>query len=185
MKTYIGTKIIQAEPQSKDHAEGYKVVYEDGYESWSPKDVFEKAYVEISTASVVLIEVLKNNTRQALALDFNKDWQAKIVEEVVNSAVRIGGKISFENESIPCELKTMEDKRQYVIDYTALIGKEKAETRKIKGVQGLDITILPEDGAAEIYQVLRNAILNNLIKEFELTIGSENIGFTEFNITRL
>lgn len=24
--------------------EGYKVVYEDGYESWSPKDVFEKAY---------------------------------------------------------------------------------------------------------------------------------------------
>ena len=24
--------------------DGYKVVYEDGYESWSPKDVFEKAY---------------------------------------------------------------------------------------------------------------------------------------------
>lgn len=23
---------------------GYRVVYEDGYESWSPKDVFEKAY---------------------------------------------------------------------------------------------------------------------------------------------
>ncbi len=24
--------------------DGYKVVYEDGYESWSPKEVFEKAY---------------------------------------------------------------------------------------------------------------------------------------------
>lgn len=52
MKTYIGTKIIEAEPcaawkNSGDHKvgdPGYKVRYEDGYESWSPKDVFEKAY---------------------------------------------------------------------------------------------------------------------------------------------
>ncbi len=41
MKTYIGTKIIQAEPQD----EGYKVVYKDGYTSWSPKAAFEEAYV--------------------------------------------------------------------------------------------------------------------------------------------
>ena len=27
--------------------DGYKVVYEGGYESWSPKDVFEKAYHEV------------------------------------------------------------------------------------------------------------------------------------------
>lgn len=27
-----------------DCHDGYYVVYEDGYESWSPKDVFEKAY---------------------------------------------------------------------------------------------------------------------------------------------
>lgn len=27
-----------------DKQEGYKVRYTDGYESWSPKDVFEKAY---------------------------------------------------------------------------------------------------------------------------------------------
>lgn len=44
MEKYIGTKIIVAEPEVKDGAEGYKVVYEDGYVSWSPKDVFEKAY---------------------------------------------------------------------------------------------------------------------------------------------
>lgn len=61
MKTYIGTKIINAvemsehefvknkmiEVQPEDRA-GYKVIYADGYESWSPKDVFEKAYREIS-----------------------------------------------------------------------------------------------------------------------------------------
>lgn len=45
MKQYIGLKAVQAEPCMKDGKEGYKVVYADGYESWSPKDVFEKSYV--------------------------------------------------------------------------------------------------------------------------------------------
>lgn len=61
MKKYIGTKLVQATPAIRKGGkvylptdaiprtmevaeEGYKVVYEDGYESWSPKDVFEKAY---------------------------------------------------------------------------------------------------------------------------------------------
>ena len=65
MKQYIGTKIIQAEPATKGQAaakrmglkvedcpdtlagmkeDGYRIIYHDGYESWSPKDVFEAAY---------------------------------------------------------------------------------------------------------------------------------------------
>ncbi|WP_196607136.1 DUF2829 domain-containing protein [Pectinatus frisingensis] len=53
MKTYIGTKLIKAEPAYQEidlkhipakARNGYRVVYPDGYESWSPKDVFEKAY---------------------------------------------------------------------------------------------------------------------------------------------
>ena len=44
METRYGMKVVQACPQEKDGKEGYKVVYEDGYESWSPKDAFEKAY---------------------------------------------------------------------------------------------------------------------------------------------
>lgn len=61
MKKYIGTKQIEAEPMTRGDAwgkhllrekpstenfddKGYHVRYEDGYESWSPKDVFEKAY---------------------------------------------------------------------------------------------------------------------------------------------
>lgn len=66
MEQYIGTKMIQAEPawrvttedgrkfiqlksDNSDFAgkieDGYKVVYPpDGYESWSPKEVFEAAY---------------------------------------------------------------------------------------------------------------------------------------------
>ena len=48
MRQYIGTKMIMAEPAMKDGKEGYKVVYQDGYESWSPKDVFEQAYLPLS-----------------------------------------------------------------------------------------------------------------------------------------
>lgn len=50
MQTFIGTKIVQAEPQNKvvqtqggaQNVLGYKVVYSDGYVSWSPKSVFER-----------------------------------------------------------------------------------------------------------------------------------------------
>ncbi len=47
MKNYIGVKIVKAEPQEKKGKPGYKVVYPDGYVSWSPKDVFEEAYREL------------------------------------------------------------------------------------------------------------------------------------------
>ena len=62
MKAYIGTKIIQAEPMDdpnppaeEDPLPGYKVVYEDGYESWSPKDVFERCYREVTSEEANLI----------------------------------------------------------------------------------------------------------------------------------
>jgi hypothetical protein len=46
-KTYIGVKRVYAERHDKGDKPGYKVIYEDGYESWSPKDVFEAAYFPI------------------------------------------------------------------------------------------------------------------------------------------
>ena len=48
MKCYIGTKIVKATPAEKDDQEGYKVVYPDGYASWSPKKTFEENYREIT-----------------------------------------------------------------------------------------------------------------------------------------
>ena len=68
MQKYIGTKIIEAEPckawkDTKLHKageDGYKVRYPDGYESWSPKDVFEEAYREVSGVSFGLaLEAMK------------------------------------------------------------------------------------------------------------------------------
>jgi len=60
VKRYIGVKIIEAEPMNlgdynetrgwaipmdeDPSREGYRVVYPDGYISWSPKEIFEEAY---------------------------------------------------------------------------------------------------------------------------------------------
>lgn len=87
MKKYIGTKIIEAAPawritamdgrmfiQRKDDAsdyagvveDGYVLVYEDGYESWSPKRVFEEAYRQTTGMSFGLaIEAAKKGKRIA------------------------------------------------------------------------------------------------------------------------
>lgn len=63
MKAYIGTKVVQAEPEEKrsDLAtgrvieQGYKVVYEDGYTSWSPKETFERCYRPVTDAEATLV----------------------------------------------------------------------------------------------------------------------------------
>lgn len=63
MKKYIGTKLIEAEPMTRGEYneyrgwtipadenpadEGYLVRYSDGYVSWSPKGIFDKAYLVV------------------------------------------------------------------------------------------------------------------------------------------
>ena len=63
MNKYIGTKLIEAKemnlgdynklkgwsiPENENpEKEGYLVKYSDSYVSWSPKEVFEKAYLEV------------------------------------------------------------------------------------------------------------------------------------------
>lgn len=48
---HIGVKQIKAHPKKKDGVDGYAVTYSDGYESWSPKEVFEKAYLPMGAES--------------------------------------------------------------------------------------------------------------------------------------
>ena len=60
-KLYIGSKLIRAIPMTEfefkksqgkaiigDDRLGYQVKYPDGYISWSPKDVFETAYRQVT-----------------------------------------------------------------------------------------------------------------------------------------
>lgn len=77
MKRYIGTKIIHAEPQVDHQAgeprDGYKVVYADGYTSWSPKAAFDEAYREAEALTFGLaIEALKKGMKVA-----REGWNGK------------------------------------------------------------------------------------------------------------
>lgn len=77
-KPYIGVKRVSALPMTAREAsdkgyrvgqngsiippttQGYEVIYEDGYKSWSPKDVFDKAYrCTEGTTFGLAIEALK------------------------------------------------------------------------------------------------------------------------------
>ena len=86
-KNYIGTKTVMAEPmtasvaQGKGYrtgehhgdAEGYEVEYEDGYRSWSPKEVFEKAYREVAGLTFgQALEALKQGRKVT-----RKGWNGK------------------------------------------------------------------------------------------------------------
>lgn len=70
MPSYIGTKVVCAVPMDelsflreikkqetsdRENMQGYLVIYEDGYKSWSPKETFERAYRLITDAERRLI----------------------------------------------------------------------------------------------------------------------------------
>lgn len=50
-QNYLGVKRVEAEPCEKDGKDGYRIIYPDGYESWSPKKVFESTYFPIDKAN--------------------------------------------------------------------------------------------------------------------------------------
>ena len=71
MDNYIGAKIIKGEPMdectflknfkgedvtNRETRPGYHVLYEDGYDSWSPKETFENAYRLITPGELKLID---------------------------------------------------------------------------------------------------------------------------------
>ena len=104
MKQYIGTKLIEAAPairkggkvyektqpiprSMEPEEDGYKVRYPDGYESFSPKKVFEEAYRPTDGLSFGLaIEAAKKGMKIARA-----GWNGK------NQYVELAERISYEN----------------------------------------------------------------------------------------
>jgi len=89
MKQYIGVKLVKAEEMRREKAcelkllrenscndgeqEGYKVEYDNGYISWSPKSVFDEAYRSVDGFSFgMAIELLKKGHKVA-----RKGWNGK------------------------------------------------------------------------------------------------------------
>ena len=117
MEKYIGVKIITAQPcpawkdagGHKIGDAGYKVIYEDGYESWSPKDVFEKAYHKFNGMTfgqaVEAIKLGKKATR--------KGWNGKgmwlmLVLTPPTEAIHVAG--TFYSFLPYIQMKTADDK---------------------------------------------------------------------------
>lgn len=107
MKKYIGTKQIEATPAIRKGGnvylpedvipktmepaeEGYKVVYEDGYESWSPKEVFDKAYKIAETPKDrLMIEYNELEEKLKNLNDFNASQKANEIDPIQKSLLRI------------------------------------------------------------------------------------------------
>ncbi len=66
MENYLGLKLVRAEPEERDGEPGFRVVYEDGYESWSPEKAFE-AYrkVEGGIGFSIVLEGMRRGQRWA------------------------------------------------------------------------------------------------------------------------
>lgn len=87
MKRYIGTKVILAEPMEKDGQDGFRVKYEDSYESWSPIGPFKKAYHLIEEGCLTFgqaIEAMKAGFKVA-----RKGWNGKDMFIVYMSALKL------------------------------------------------------------------------------------------------
>ena len=117
MKQYIGTKIIEAAPAIRTGGKvydltwpipksmepdepGYRVRYPDGYESWSPKDVFEETYRPTDAMSFGLaIEAAKKGKRIA-----RKGWNGKRQYVELAAAISytspIGAVVNAEHDAI-------------------------------------------------------------------------------------
>lgn len=110
MKQYIGTKTIKATPARRSHEgtiypkdvklpsdvntdslkDGYMVIYEDGYTSWSPKDVFEKAYKIAETfKDRLMIEHDELEEKLNKLNDFNASEKANEIDPIQKSLLRI------------------------------------------------------------------------------------------------
>lgn len=108
MKQYTGTKTVKAMPMTIGEAyerkllkegvrpsecetdkTGYLVEYEDGYQSWSPADVFEKAYKPSETR----LDKLRIECDELRAR--SKDLDAYLDEGLEKAAAEIGRSLTM------------------------------------------------------------------------------------------
>lgn len=108
MKQYTGTKTVKAMPMTMGEAyerkllkegvrpsecetdkAGYLVEYEDGYQSWSPADVFEKAYKPSETR----LDRLRIECDELRA--YSKDLDAYLNEGFKKAAAEIGRSLTM------------------------------------------------------------------------------------------
>lgn len=125
MNTYIGTKVVKSEPckawkESGAYtigADGYKVVYEDGYTSWSPKAVFEKAYRKTSGMTFgEAIEAMKSGLKVA-----RNGWNGKGMWLILVSGsenIKPVAGTPYSNAGLDAEIQILPHIDMYTVDST-------------------------------------------------------------------
>lgn len=94
---YIGIKFVDAEQMNADVAkekgyrvennngEGYEVTYEDGYKSWCPKHVFDKANAEVKNQELA----------ETARMMVSSDYKERFVAEYLQTKNRFNGLLSM------------------------------------------------------------------------------------------
>ena len=89
---FMGTKVVQAMPMTAEDAmsrgyrvetaeDGYEVVYENGYKSWSPGSAFDKSYRKLDGLTFGLaVEALKQGKKVSRQGWNGKGMWLKLVE---------------------------------------------------------------------------------------------------------
>lgn len=144
MEEYIGTKIVKAEPMKlgdyNDHRgwtipededperEGYLVKHTDDYVSWSPKEIFEEAYVKT-----------KNNKLAITAKGMNsKDFKDRFKAEYKQLVIRAQGLSNMlekmKNGTLEftpkCSYEILNRQLEYMKDYKGVL----EERASIEGI---------------------------------------------------
>lgn len=92
---YVGVKIVFAWKEERDGKEGYAVKYPDGYVSWSPKDVFESAYLPMGDGNENKV------TQEMVDLFTGKEYKAFDIDEKTTlvKAKMASGFVQYETSS--------------------------------------------------------------------------------------
>lgn len=175
MKTYIGTKIIQAEPalridgkvyspdeilpEDTDVEVGYRVRYPDGYESWSPRDVFEAAYMPVLNNPQLKTDA--PSVSQQMVDDFILEtWTTTLGDKttVVRAMLRNGFEIVESSACVSAEnydetmgraicMEKIKDKVWFLLGFllqTAVHGVKKTETEADRPAYGMTFGVAIE-----------------------------------------
>jgi len=106
---YVGTKVIQAYENEKDGKPGFAVQYPDGYTSWSPKEVFEEAYLPIGVIPAGTPDFVQRMIAERVQLNDRKNK----LNDFYVEAKKNGGHPDLQGD----ELSDIDDQLERMVEY--------------------------------------------------------------------
>ena len=144
MKEYIGTKIVNAEPMNlgdynnyrgwpipedeDPEREGYLVKYPDDYVSWSPKEIFEEAYVRTENNKLAITAKGMNSK------DFKDRFKAEYKQLIIRAESLSNMLDKMKNRTLEftpkCSYEILNRQLEYMKDYKGVL----EERASIEGI---------------------------------------------------